>query len=243
MLYFESFLFFNIFAYQAVGTWLRLHFKLVHMMLILNFFSRPSSSCQWAAALPFIWLLSSCNNVGHDSLPPTNQPITPSKVMQEVWSPLAAEKSGAQQPATSASSFPKNEETLRDSEQLAQLARNPYLSRMSREERLEFRNQMKSKSPFQRLVFVRKYPTLSGLPAQQEELLLHQLAQIVPITTPSVLLKCTCDNGFQREMCVQETCSDSEAPVHFSICESMCGASSHPLSVCMPSQQCSEKLI
>ena len=175
-----------------------------------------------------------------DTSPPARQRTTPSTEMK-VPPPLAATQSATEQPAPSLTSASESAGKLEDATQLARLAKNRYLLTMSREELLQFRNQIRSKSPSQRQALLNKVPSLAHLPVQQKELLLDQLLQIVPITTQSMLLTCTCENGMKHEMCVRESCNNSEAPVHFSICQSVCGMASLPLAVCMPSQQCDEK--
>lgn len=204
-------------------------------------FPRSCPLYPWAVVMSFILLLGSCGGDSNDTFPQARQRTTSSIELTKVPPPLAKAESAAEQSAPPSLSSPESAEKLRDSMQLAQLARNPYLSTMSQEELLAFRNQIRSKSPSQRRALLKQYPSLSSLPVQQKELLLGQLIQIVPITTQSVLLTCTCENGFKREMCVQESCGNSEAAAHFSICQSVCGASSQPLAVCMPSQQCSGK--
>jgi hypothetical protein len=193
----------------------------------------------WAIAIPFFLLLGSCGGDGNDTPPPASQRTTPSTEIKKAPPPMAAAQSATEQSAPSSPSSAENTEELKDSMQLAQLARIPYLSKMSKEEILAFRNQTRNKSPYQREALIDQHPSLSALPVQQKQMLLDQLAQIVPITTPSALLTCVCENDLMREMCVQELCSEAHALS--SICKSVCGTASRPFAACKPSQQCSGK--
>jgi hypothetical protein len=189
-------------------------------------------------AILFIVLLGSCGGDEKDTFVQTSRGTTPVTETKKAESATIA-------PAPSDPySFSKTNpdgtaQALEDAMQLVQLAKNLYLSKMRQDEILAFRNQLKNKSAYEREALIDKFPSLSDLPVQQKQILLGQLAQIVPVETPSSVLTCVCENNLMREICVKEACGETHALAE--ICRTVCGSASRPIAACKASQQCSGK--
>jgi len=187
----------------------------------------------------FMLVLAGCGGDSNDASPqPVQKASTPS-AMKDSAAPAAVAPTPSPRAVPSPNGAAENADKLQNTMQLAQLMRLPYLSALSQEEILEFRNQLRNTSPSQRQALLNNYASLASLPVQQKQRLLDQLAQIVPNTTQYALVTCLCENGLLREMCVQEDCNQNAALS--AVCKSVCGTASRPAVGCSPSQQCVEK--
>jgi hypothetical protein len=188
-------------------------------------------------------MLCSCRDHTDETSPSQN--VTPSTTIRNslLASPFARPQSVTDEPAPQQRPLPagdiENIETVRHAKQLAQLSKLPHLSGMAPDELLKLQQELRKKSLSQRPALLKNYPLLAGQPTQQKELLLDQLAKIVPNETSPVLLSCKCKSGPKREMCVKEECGETSALS--SVCEAICGTLNVSSTSCMPASQCAGK--
>ena len=134
--------------------------------------------------------------------------------------------------ATDKSGAPSPLETAR----LGRMRALPILSVLSDQEKLGLLRQLPEASPMQRLRALDAYPRLDALGERQKEILLGQLEDIVPVTTPANGFVCECGNGVVHKMCVRESCLDRSAVG--AVCYQACGRLPMLKAACSPTPEC-----
>lgn len=123
-----------------------------------------------------------------------------------------------------------------DSARFARLAALPLLAALSDQEKTKLFRQLPHATPSERLSLIYAYKSVNGLPDKQKQVLLNQIEDIVPVTTPASRLICNCSNEIKRELCVRESCSNRMELE--SICSQACGTLSAFGNQCTASPQC-----
>jgi hypothetical protein len=196
-------------------------------------------SCLFLSILVLIAMLAlgACSGNEDEASLVTNRPAQSSLAIKDSLpaSPFAHALSSSEQTIADV----ENGRTMRNAEQIARLRKLPHLSRMSERDLLNLQNQLRQTPLSQRSSLLKKYSSLVGLPTQQQQLLLGQLAEIVPDATPAMRVVCACKTGPKHEMCIKEECG--ETATLSSMCEGLCGATNISSTSCMPSTQCADK--
>jgi hypothetical protein len=187
-----------------------------------------------------VLILAGCSGNKNETLPATSHQAPPPIAIQDslLTSPFGRPRPlGGQATAQNPNTADTN--TARSDEQLQRLRKLPQLSRMSEQDLFKLRNQLRQKSLSQRPFLLKNYTALAGLPTQQQELLLAQLADVMPDATPAMRVACTCKSGPKHEMCIKEECGETSALSM--MCEALCGPANISSTSCMPSTQCTDK--
>lgn len=119
---------------------------------------------------------------------------------------------------------------------LARMKALPLLSALSDGDKLGLLRRLPEASPLQRLRALDAYPKLEELADRQREILLRQLEDIVPVTTPAKGFVCECGNGVVHKMCVRESCQDRS--VAGAVCYQACGRLPMLTAACSATPEC-----
>ena len=122
------------------------------------------------------------------------------------------------------------------SDRYTRLAALPLLASLSERDKAGLFRQLQGASLSERLTLINQFKSLEGLPDQQKQVLLGQLEEISPVTTPASRLVCNCSNDIKLELCVKESCSNQSEME--SMCSRACGTLAAFGHQCTASPQC-----
>jgi hypothetical protein len=200
-------------------------------MLNINGFVSPT----WL----ILALLAGCGGEKQPSVPTPSTSASASVVQKAVSGPDTMPVSATEKPVPSAKAGRPLALSTTKPAPLARLAALPLLASLSDRDKATLLKQLDRASPSARLGLINGYQSLEGLPDQQKEILLAQLEDIVPVTTPASRLVCNCSNDIKRELCVKESCSDQMELE--SICTHTCGTLAAFGHQCSVSPQCAAR--
>lgn len=181
-------------------------------------------------------MLTACGGEKEPSLPTASASVSRKAPPSPASMTASAAISAAEKPAPSAAADRPAAMSSIELVRFRRLAALPLLASLSDREKADLLRQLRMASPSERLTLINGFKSLEGLPDQQKQVLLGQLEDIVPVTTPAARLVCNCSNDIKRELCVKESCS-SRSELE-SICSRACGTLAAFGHQCTAAPQC-----